>query len=423
MIKTLKELGLNENTPPNAQEWKILLSRFHDILTEFHDKQTETEKMADLSFTEVQKLWDLVMQKELTSKAIFNSTEDLIIVLDSSGQIIDYNATCLKLLKVSDSEILGKKIQHIVKGGTFIEQIIELFDQKNESILDVIHNATLLTADHEEIHIQSKITKVMVFEVNVYPIYIKDLTQIKESEKALEENRVQLLNSSKMSALGEMAGGIAHEINTPLAAIQMRTDQITELLDEHPLNRDSIKSALSGIEQTIHRISKIINSLRTFSRDGRNDAMSSSLMTQIILDTFSLCFEKFNNHGISLSYDCDDNYALDCRASEISQILLNLLNNSFDAICDQSEKWVKIDVTKNDDFLFVSVTDSGSGIPMEIQEKMMQPFFTTKDIGKGTGLGLSISTGLVKKHKGVLQIDNECPNTRIVLTLPIRQKT
>lgn len=422
MIKTLKELGLKENAPPTAEEWQIVLSRFHDIFKDFHDKQAETEKMAELGFSEAQKVWDLVMQKELISKAIFNSTEDLIITLDAYGQIIDYNAACIKLLKVSESEILGKKIQHIIVGGTFIEKVIELFEKKNESILDTMLEGTLLTTDNTVIQIQSKMTKITASEVCIYPIYIKDLTQIKESEKALEENRILLLNSSKMSALGEMAGGVAHEINTPLAAIQMRTDQIVELLDEQPLDVDSVKSALTGIEMTIKRISKIINSLRTFSRDGRNDPMSPSLVTQIIVDTFTLCFEKFNNHGITLNYECDDNYTVDCRPSEISQILLNLLNNSFDAICDLPEKWVKIEVTRNIDFIYISVTDSGSGIPMEVQEKMMQPFFTTKDIGKGTGLGLSISTGLIKKHKGTLQIDNNCPNTRIILTLPINQK-
>lgn len=422
MIKTLKELGLNDKTPPTPEEWPILLSRFHDILKEFHDKQTEAETIADLGFTEVQKMWDLVMQKEMISKAIFNSTVDIVMTLDSYGQIIDYNTACLKLLKVSESEILGKKISQFIVGGTFIENMTELFENKNESVLDRMLEGTLITTDHSEMQIQSKITKVIALEIYIYPIYIKDLTQIKESEKTLEQNRILLLSSSKMSALGEMAGGIAHEINTPLAAIQMRADQIVESLDEQPIDIDSIKSALSGIEETIKRISKIINSLRTFSRDSRNDPMTPSLLTQIIIDTFSLCFEKFNNHGVHLSYDCNDNYLLDCRPSEISQILLNLLNNSFDAIFDLPKKWVKIEVSQSSDFIHISVTDSGPGIPKEIQEKMMQPFFTTKDIGKGTGLGLSISTGLIKKHKGSIHIDNDCPNTRIVVTLPISQK-
>ncbi|HEX4924120.1 MAG TPA: ATP-binding protein, partial [Bdellovibrionales bacterium] len=111
-----------------------------------------------------------------------------------------------------------------------------------------------------------------------------------------------------------------------------------------------------------------------------------------------------------------------CRPTQISQVLLNLLNNAHDAVAEQTEKWVKLDVRDLGDSVELSVTDSGAGIPPEIQEKIMQPFFTTKQIGEGTGLGLSISKGLVDSHHGQLRLDAKSKNTRFVVLLPKTQQ-
>jgi signal transduction histidine kinase len=112
---------------------------------------------------------------------------------------------------------------------------------------------------------------------------------------------------------------------------------------------------------------------------------------------------------------------IECRPTEISQILLNLLNNAFDAVFSLSEKWVELQVEELPDEIRIQVTDSGSGISKGIREKLMQPFFTTKEPGKGTGLGLSISNRIALKHHGKIYLDESCKNTRFVLVLPKRQ--
>jgi signal transduction histidine kinase len=103
---------------------------------------------------------------------------------------------------------------------------------------------------------------------------------------------------------------------------------------------------------------------------------------------------------------------------QISQVLLNLLNNAFDAVQSLANKWVRIEVSTGPDLISIAVTDGGRGIPREIAEKAMQPFFTTKPVGKGTGLGLSISNAIAEAHRGRLWIDSRGPNTRIVLSVP-----
>jgi C4-dicarboxylate-specific signal transduction histidine kinase len=109
------------------------------------------------------------------------------------------------------------------------------------------------------------------------------------------------------------------------------------------------------------------------------------------------------------------------RPVQLSQVFLNLLNNAFDAIEGAPSPWIRVELYSEDDFIEVSVTDSGPGVAKEIRSRIMEPFFTTKPLGKGTGLGLSVSAGIMKAHHGSLFLDETSPNTRFVVRMPRRQ--
>lgn len=114
-------------------------------------------------------------------------------------------------------------------------------------------------------------------------------------------------------------------------------------------------------------------------------------MLKIIEDALELCRERFINQSIDLRTRCGAEIQLECRPTQTTQILMNLLSNAYDTIAIQQKKWVSIDVTANHEKVTLVVTDSGKGIPKDVVEKVMQPFFSTKPVGRGTGLGLSIS--------------------------------
>lgn len=247
--------------------------------------------------------------------------------------------------------------------------------------------------------------------------------QIQERERiqgVLDAQRAQMIAASKLTSLGEMAGGLAHEINSPLNIIQARASDLQETAEtSEAVDSGTVVKATGSILRTSERIMRVVRGLRIFARDGRADPFEQISLQAILDDTLSLCRERFADCGIQIEVSgLDRDLTLECQRVQVSQVLLNLLNNAFDAVQLLPNKWVRIVVSEENDRVSIAITDSGHGIPREIAEKAMQPFFTTKSVGKGTGLGLSISKGIAEAHRGQLWIDARSPNTRIVLSLP-----
>lgn len=242
----------------------------------------------------------------------------------------------------------------------------------------------------------------------------------KELEKVLKERVKQLRDQSKFSALGEMTAGIVHEINNPLSIIAHRTSHLRNQVIRDKAEKDLLMRNLDQIEITNERVAKIINSLRKFSKDSRLDPLQTVAVATIIEDTLSYCSDRFHQAGIILDIDPYPAVSIECRSVQISQVFLNLLNNSFDAIHFKKNPWVKIDFEEKSDVIRIFVRDSGSGIPEVIRHKIMEPFFTTKSSG-GTGLGLSISQGIIEDHHGRLYYDDSSIHTCFVVELPYKQ--
>ena len=241
----------------------------------------------------------------------------------------------------------------------------------------------------------------------------------KERELILSQGRVH--HASKMASLGEMASAMAHEINTPIQTINLIAQRVQRQLNKD-FSAEDIDQSMSKITASVTKISDIIDSLRKVSRHSTEDEFSEVRIKELLQDTINMTEERFkvNNIDFNISYhDTSENTLLQCQRLQISQILINLINNAYDAIQACDDKWIKIDIQQISDKIRFSITDCGKGIDSEILEKVFEPMYTTKEVGKGTGLGLSISRDIVLKHNGLLYIKKESPNTCFVLELPI----
>jgi Na+/proline symporter/signal transduction histidine kinase len=254
--------------------------------------------------------------------------------------------------------------------------------------------------------------------------YTREIAErLRVRTEELEKSHQKLIQSEKMASLGEMAGGIAHEVNTPLATISLCVGAIERRLTDKNETLPEVQKSLSTIKRTIERIAIIIRGLRTFSRADDSAGMPfEKVRTAALLEeTIALCMDKVRLNDVSLTITGPAEVEIQCRPVHLSQVIINLVGNSMDAISTLGEKWIKIDYSQVGANLILTVTDSGSGIPQDIADKMMQPFFTTKEVGKGTGLGLSVSSGIIRAHGGRFFIDHSCPNTKFVIELPILQ--
>ena len=249
-----------------------------------------------------------------------------------------------------------------------------------------------------------------------------DFTSTRETEMKLKEAHYLALQSAQMATLGEMASGVAHEINNPLAIVQGKVRQIDRAIQNEKIDVDKIRVDIQKILSTTDRIVKIVKALRSFSRDSTNDPFDSVWVSSIINEVLELSSERFKNHGVELRLNLIDDARIQCRGAQIGQVLMNLVNNGHDAVMDgeyTENKWVQIESKKIGNYIVISVMDSGMGIPEDVAKKMMQPFFTTKGVGKGTGLGLSISKGIAEEHLGSLRYVAQSTQTCFVVELPI----
>ena len=247
-----------------------------------------------------------------------------------------------------------------------------------------------------------------------------DITDDVVAHEIIENQRVKLMVSARLASLGEMAGGIAHEVNNPLQVIIGHSSLMMTRLERGVVDKDEVLKAFEKITSTADRIARIVKGLKTVARDGENDDFEETDPQAVFDDALALCTEKIKNHAISLDIDLSplDGITIPCRSVQISQVLLNLLTNAYQAVEIVDEKWIKIDASATENWIEISIVDSGLGIAKDIRDRIFQPFFTTKDVGVGTGLGLSLSLSIARDHGGSLELDPESPHTRFVLRLP-----
>lgn len=243
--------------------------------------------------------------------------------------------------------------------------------------------------------------------------------ELHHSQKTILEQQEALVQSSKLSALGEMSSHITHEINNPVGIIQGKAKLLLKHAQHNTLNDVILKEKLEQIVSMADKLNKIVLGLKSFSRKSDSDPMVLRSIGKIIEDALALCHERLATKEINVIVEPMPFIEINCRAVQIEQVLVNLLNNAYDAVSELQEKWIRISLRQMETAVEIRVIDSGLGIPPAILSKLTQSFFTTKPIGKGTGLGLSISRTILTQHAGELIYDPECPNTCFIVKLPV----
>lgn len=329
-----------------------------------------------------------------------------ILTFDTKNRLEFANPACTPLLLRYDLENLGDTAPMV---------LVEVFDRARASgFAEKIEEwygdlfLELMVSAHADGRIQ---------------ITGRDLTPEKRMEEELEISRAQTAHAARIASLATMAGGVAHEINNPLAIISTKVDLLLNKIHDPSVSdhefRKTTEVTAQKIAQHSQRIARIIKGLRAFARDPNAEPFESSPVSRIISDALELTQTSLENLGIQVKIaPIPDDLVITCRQIGICQSIVNLMMNSRDAIRAMPEKWIELKVIDQGPNVLFQIRDSGRGIPEDIQTRMFDPFFTSKAVNEGTGLGLSVVSGIISAHGGKLQYTDDSGHTEFRFALP-----
>ncbi|MBT9584336.1 GHKL domain-containing protein [bacterium] len=237
--------------------------------------------------------------------------------------------------------------------------------------------------------------------------------QTLDALRQLQESQSQMVMSSKLAAVGQLAAGMAHELNTPLATVLMAVEMAS--LEGTPRTQANLHLAA----RQVMRAQSLIEKVLYYSRDGLAGKQPVHL-TEVVADTLLLVASDFKGCSIEVQRDLTEVPSVLGNPNEVQQVVLNLLLNARDAVENQPEPRIRVSTEATPAAVVVTVEDNGSGIDPHAMDRIFDPFFTTKEPGKGTGLGLSISREIAQKHGGQLQVTNSTVGVSARLSLPIQ---
>ena len=375
-----------------------------------------------LDISQRRQLEEDLQKSEKKYHAIFSNIPNPVFVLDvKTLQIMDCNQSVTAVYGFAREEVIGRSF-------------ITLFHPEEQDhyafklvTCSVINQARHLDHDGNGLFVNIRISPSEYSGQKVLLVTTSDITKRLETEQ-------QLIQASKMATLGEMATGVAHELNQPLSVIKtVSSFFIKKINTSEAIAQELLFTMLTKVDKNVDRAAKIINHMRQFARKSDME-METVLLNDVLKSAFEIFSQQLKVRGIQVVWEISESLPrIHADSGRLEQVFINLLLNARDAIESQWEnqpstgnvddKTIHLWTGTINDRVVCRICDTGTGIPNDKMEKIFEPFFTTKEVGKGTGLGLSISYGIVKECGGTIEAKPHAPHgTCFVLQFPAISK-
>jgi C4-dicarboxylate-specific signal transduction histidine kinase len=252
------------------------------------------------------------------------------------------------------------------------------------------------------------------------------VVELKRSQDDLREKTAQLVQTEKMTALGRLAAGVAHEINQPLNAIRLTTEDVLRDVKKGRLTPDELGASMQEVVREVKRMAEIIDHMRRFTRRTEGHQVERVPARAPVEGVVRLLGQQLKLHGVELHVDIADGWLVPGDPVRLEQVFMNLIGNAWDAVRgNDPSKGMAIRVSATalpppDAKLVYAVTDNGTGMPKHVLEKIFEPFYTEKPPGQGTGLGLSVCRQIIDEHNGRIDVESvPGEGTTFRVTLPL----
>jgi PAS domain S-box-containing protein len=384
--------------------------------------------MTMVDITELKVAEQIIRLSQEKYKTLLNASPDGILLIDLNGIITEVSEIGLEVFCANTkNDLVGKDFYRLVPSNEkkALKRIIER--TMNEGL---VQNVELILKKRNQSLFFSEISSTLIQDPKgtplSYMIIIRDISRRKKLES-------KQLHADRMASLGEMASGIAHEINQPLNTISLAMDNILhEAATNENIGKDYLNKKAEKIFENITRIRNIIDHVRAFSKSNDDYILASFNVNECIKNAVSMISEQFDHLAIKLNIQLEKNLPLiSGNTFKLEQVIINLLSNAKDAILEKKKKkpavfdmLIGIRSFQEKQSVIIEIADNGTGISEEDIDHIMLPFYTTKDTGKGTGLGLSISYQIIKEMNGTIDIVSKASYGtifKVILNIPNKE--
>ncbi|MGB2727139.1 MAG: PAS domain S-box protein [Halobacteriota archaeon] len=374
---------------------------------------------------------ELKKERDYT-RHLIESSPDFQLAVDKEGKIMDVNEAFESVVGKSRDNIIGSFVYKYLPKEEIEKAIAEIFEKKKVRDIELMANipekGTLI------LNVSGTVFTTPEGEKGIY-ITGRDLTERKQAEEELKVKEMQLIHAGRLSSLGEMATGIAHEINQPLTVISMAAEGTLRDIAKKRVDVSALPNDLEDIMSNVKRIDRIITHMRTFAREPRE--IRAVKPEEVLNNAFILLGEQFKMHGVLVSRETEANLPLiEVDANQQEQVFVNILTNARQVLDEREEEAKKKgevfekrlvcgisrerEREKEHEWVVYEFADNAYGVPEELKMRVFEPFFTTKEIGEGTGLGLSIAYSIVTRLGGKIWVeDNEMGGASFKVAMPV----
>jgi two-component system sensor kinase FixL len=354
-------------------------------------------------------------------ESMINAVPDAIITIDELGAISFFSAAAERMFHYKAEEVIGQNVKILMptpysaEHDTYMERYLRTGERR---VIGLGRVVVARRKDGSTFPIELAVGEALVKGKHIFTGLIRDVSDRQETERRLHEVQSELIHVSRLSAMGELASALAHELNQPLTAISNYLLAAQQLVQRGPEHAERACEIIGkSIDQAV-RASQIIRQLRSFVQKRQVERVPAEI-DKVIEEASALAFIGLKEKGIRVSIErVTDLPNVPVDRIQIQQVLINLIRNAVDAMEGQNRRELAIRMMADSKEARISIVDTGSGIPPEIQEKLFSAFVTSKPTGMG--VGLSISRSIVEAHGGRLWFEaNPSGGTIFHVALPL----
>lgn len=429
---------------------KATLSNNEVQIYEFERTQNKKVKFFEARFTKNNDNEVFIIIRDITDKkkseilindskkyadSIVSSLKEPLLVLNQSLKVISANPAFYETFNISYDKLIDRHLYEINEkrwANSRINNLLERVTEKNETVYDEELNIEFPVIGKKNLLITIKQLDNALSNDKIILIAIMDVTDRKLAEKAFHDKQVQLAHAGRLASLGEMATGIAHELNQPLSIIRLNAEELQLVIKKNTdfdnKNDNIFSEDLRYIIGGVDRASDIIEQMRGYAH--LSDDTTENVNFENIINKSLIFFKaQFKNHQIDLETFIEkDIPTIKFSSQRLEQVIVNFLSNARFAVDKKAErknnyqKKIRINLkyNSNEKNIYIEIIDNGIGMTKEEKEKCLEPFFSTKQIGEGTGLGLSIVNNILKDMNAELNIfSKKSEGTTMQLIIPV----